>query len=168
MYLPTKRYAYMNRLLGHGERAIEEILRRGSARAAFGKSLLSLGGNMEKLADCRVRVNGARLLVLNAAAHLDSFHTSQQLSTSHKMHEQAMVALAVAKLETPRSMQACLDFAVQIHGGGGLSFDHPLAVMWTACRVLRLVDGADEVHQRTIAKIEYKGNSIPAIGRAKL
>jgi acyl-CoA dehydrogenase len=127
------------RLVGHGERGIEELLRRGTVRRAFGKTLLELGGNMERLAQARVLVARSLLLVTAAAERLDAFHEAGE--ANHKMPRKLFAALAIVKLEVPRAMQECLDFAVQLHGGGGLSFDHPLAAMWTAARVLRLVIG---------------------------
>lgn len=140
------------RLVGHSERALRETVRRGTLRQAFGKSLLDLGGNEERLARCRVALNQARLTVLTAAAELDL----RDHHPGSKLRPKALEALAVCKIATPRAAEECLDLAVQIHGGGGLSSDHPLAAMWAAARTLRLVDGPDEVHLRTLAKMERK------------
>ena len=138
------------RLVGHGDRAIEEMRKRGTSRELYGKSLLSLEGNSERLARCRVIVQRSTLLVLHAAAVFDEHLASH----GRKPSSELLRALAVVKVDVPGSMQSCLDCAIQLHGGGGLSFDHPLAVMWTACRTLRIVDGADEVHLRNLAKLE--------------
>lgn len=136
------------RLIGHGDRAIEHILSRGNTRQAFGKTLLSLGGNAEELAKCSVRVDRSFLLVMHAAALLDEYHEKS------KYPRELIASLAAVKADVPKSMELCLDFAIQIHGGGGLSFDHPLAAMFAACRVLRIVDGPDEVHLGTISKMQ--------------
>lgn len=159
------------RLVGHGKRALEEIIRRGSSRQAFGKSILDLGGNTERFAQAAVAVNAAELSVQQAARELDQA-AEEGLSP---LPSSAMRALAICKILVPRSTQECLDFAIQIHGGGGLSTDHPLAAMWAAARTLRLVDGPDEVHLRTIAKIEKAAAmgrlgsaSHPGVGRSRI
>jgi alkylation response protein AidB-like acyl-CoA dehydrogenase/aminoglycoside phosphotransferase (APT) family kinase protein len=148
------------RLVGHSERALLEAVKRGSTRKAFGKALLDLGGNEEKLARCRVALNQAKLTVLTAAKELD-LRDKQAIP---KLRPQALEALAVCKIAVPRATEECLDFAVQIHGGGGLSSDHTLAAMWAAARTLRLVDGPDEVHLRTLSKMERKKGNVPASG----
>ena len=159
------------RLVGHGERAVEEINSRGRARQAFGKSLLDLGGNGERLARCRVGLRLSMLAVVDAARQLDLHEVSTGQAhrqgglgelgglgrggpAKDRLPDSALVALAVVKVSVPHAIQECLDFAVQIHGGGGLSNDHPLAAFWAAARTLRLVDGPDEVHLRTLAKLE--------------
>ena len=85
--------------------------------------------------------------------------------------------LAICKISVPLATQQCLDFAIQIHGGGGLSADHPLAAMWAAARTLRIVDGVDEVHLRSISRSERKlhsknaeleSKSHPGVGRPRL
>jgi acyl-CoA dehydrogenase len=150
-----------NVFVGHGERGIEEIIRRGTVRKAFGKSLLDLGGNLEKLAKCRIVLRLAKLSVIDAARELDACEPPTDGShghsvLAHRLSDAAISALAVTKIATPQAIQECMDFAVQIHGGGGLSNDHPLAAMWAAARTLRLVDGPDEVHLRTLSRIERK------------
>ena len=107
------RLHHCSRLVGHGERAIEEILRRGRHRMAFGKCLLDLGGNNEKLANCRIILRLAQLSVVEAAVELDRspVHAARLSNT-------ALQALAITKVATPKAVQECLDFAVQLHGGG--------------------------------------------------
>jgi len=154
------------RLVGHSKRAIEEIISRGTKRAAFGKCLLDLGGNSERLARSVIAVESAESSVQAAAAELDACDESISISMSAKgdnkegdhahLSAAAQRALAICKVLVPAAVQDCLDFAVQIHGGGGLSSDHPLAAMWSAARTLRLVDGPDEVHLRTISKLERR------------
>lgn len=107
------RLHHCSRLVGHGERAIEEILMRGRQRMAFGKCLLDLGGNNEKLANCRIILRLAQLSVVEAAVELDR-------SPVHaaRLSNAALQALAITKVATPKAVQECLDFAVQLHGGG--------------------------------------------------
>jgi acyl-CoA dehydrogenase len=107
------RLHHCSRLVGHGHRAIEEILKRGAVRKAFGKCLLDLGGNSEKLAQCTISLRLAELSVVEAAVQLDrSPHHASRLPDS------ALQALGVTKVATPKAVQECLDFAIQIHGGG--------------------------------------------------
>lgn len=108
------RLHHCSRLVGHGERAVEEILNRGTNRKAFGKSLLDLGGNSEKLASCRIVLRLAKLSLLEAAVELDK----ATLSRVVRLPDSALQALAVTKVAAPKAVQECLDFAIQIHGGG--------------------------------------------------
>ncbi|MEU8223405.1 acyl-CoA dehydrogenase family protein [Kribbella sp. NPDC048915] len=131
------------RLVGLAEKALELALRRGTSRTAFGKPLVNLGGNRERIADARIAINQARLLVLQTAYLLDTQGLAGALS------EVSQIKVAV-----PRMAQDVVDMAIQLHGGGGLSEDFPLAAAWTSARVLRLADGPDEVHRGVIARIE--------------
>ncbi|WP_138999950.1 acyl-CoA dehydrogenase family protein [Rhodococcus zopfii] len=131
------------RLIGLAERTLELACRRGLERVAFGKPLANLGGNRERIADARIAINQLRLLVLNTAWLLDT----QGLAGARS-------AVSEIKVATPRVVQQIVDFAIQIHGGAGLSDDFPLAGAWTAARALRLADGPDEVHQGLVARFE--------------
>ncbi|WP_350279992.1 acyl-CoA dehydrogenase family protein [Kribbella sp. HUAS MG21] len=131
------------RLVGLAEKALELALRRGTSRTAFGKPLVNLGGNRERIADARIAINQARLLVLQTAYLLDTQGLVGALS------EVSQIKVAV-----PRMAQDVIDMAIQLHGGGGLSDDFPLAAAWTSARALRLADGPDEVHRGVIARIE--------------
>jgi acyl-CoA dehydrogenase len=131
------------RLIGLAEMALGRAIRRGSERTAFGKPLINLGGNREKVADARIAIDQARLLVLNAAWKLDVGGPANAIS------EVSQIKVAV-----PNMAQQIIDFAMQIHGGGGLSDDFPLAAAWTSARALRLADGPDEVHRGVVARIE--------------
>jgi acyl-CoA dehydrogenase len=170
------------RLLGHCERAMQEVVRRGTQRQAFGKYLLDLGSNSEKLALNRVYVRQAQLAALDAALELDIHDKVVGNEQEHgskiksKLSSRAVQALAVCKISCPRAAQQCLDLAIQIHGGGGLSADHPLAQMWAAARTLRLVDGPDEVHllalsraekKKQLSEIKNQGNH-PGVGLSRL
>ena len=131
------------RLIGLAEKALELALQRGTSRTAFGKPLVNLGGNRERIADARIAINQARLLVLQTAYLLDTEGLAGALS------EVSQIKVAV-----PRMAQDVIDMAMQLHGGGGLSDDFPLAAAWTSARALRLADGPDEVHRGVIARIE--------------
>jgi len=172
------------RLLGMGERALEAIVSRGSTRTAFGKPIISLGGNREKMARCRVLLRQAQLVTLDAANALDQDARTEKLRGTATLSHTCRTALAIAKVAVPEAVSTVLDFAIQIHGGGGLSMDHPLSAMWAAARTLRLVDGADEVHLRTLARVEEitkrkeierqarskegGSSSIPGVGTSRL
>lgn len=133
------------RLIGLAERAFELACNRSTSRTAFGQSLAKLGGNSERLAEARIAIEQARLLVLKAAWSLD-----------HRGVRQSMSEIAQIKVAVPRMAQEVIDMAIQLHGGAGLSDDFPLAMAWTAARALRLADGPDEVHRALIAKLELK------------
>ncbi len=131
------------RLVGLAERCLELACRRATSRVAFGKPLADLGGNRERIADARMAIEQARLLVLKTAWLLDTAGSAGALS------EVSQIKVAV-----PIMAQNVVDMAIQIHGGGGLSDDFPLAMAWTNARALRLADGPDEVHRGVIAKLE--------------
>ena len=131
------------RLIGQAEVALELAIRRGLERQAFGKPILNLGGNRERIADARMAIDQARLLVLNAAWKLDVGGPLNALSEVSQI-----------KVVVPSMTQQVVDMAMQLHGGGGLSSDFPLAAMWTNARALRLADGPDEVHRGVVARLE--------------
>jgi acyl-CoA dehydrogenase len=131
------------RLVGLAEMALELAVRRGTERTAFGKPLASLGGNRERIADARIAIDQARLLVLHAAWTLDTAGSRGALS-----------AVSQIKVAVPTMAQQVVDMAMQLHGGGGFSDDYPLAAAWTNARSLRMADGPDEVHRGVIARLE--------------
>ena len=131
------------RLIGQAELALELAIKRGLSRSAFGKPLVNLGGNRERIADARIAIDQARLLVLDAAWKLD---VGGPLN--------ALGEVSQIKVIVPNVAQQVIDMAIQLHGGGGLSDDHPLAAMWTNARALRLADGPDEVHRGVVARLE--------------
>jgi acyl-CoA dehydrogenase len=131
------------RLIGQAEVALELAIKRGLARSAFGKPIINLGGNRERIADARIAIDQARLLVLNAAWKLDVGGSLNALSEVSQI-----------KVIVPNVTQQVVDMAIQMHGGGGLSEDFPLASMWTNARALRLADGPDEVHRGVVARLE--------------
>ncbi|WP_109505432.1 acyl-CoA dehydrogenase family protein [Nocardioides speluncae] len=131
------------RLIGLAEKALELACKRGLERTAFGKPLANLGGNRERIADARIAIDQARLLVLNAAWKLDTG------GSPNAINEVSQIKVAV-----PNMAQQVIDFAIQLHGGGGLSNDFPLAGAWINARALRLADGPDEVHRGVVARLE--------------
>jgi len=131
------------RLIGLAEMALERACRRATERVAFGKPLAELGGNKERIAQARIAIDQARLLVLHAAWKLDT------VGGRGSRKEVAEIKVAV-----PSMAQQVIDMAIQLHGAGGLSDDHPLAGAWTGARSLRLADGPDEVHREVIARLE--------------
>ncbi|MFF0449142.1 acyl-CoA dehydrogenase family protein [Streptomyces sp. NPDC004609] len=133
------------RLIGMAERAIGLMCERAASRTAFGKPLAQQGVIQNWIADARVTVEQLRLLVLKTAWLMDTVG-----------NRGAHTEIQAIKIATPRAVVDILDRAVQIHGAGGVSQDFPLAELWAAARTLRLADGPDEVHQRSLARRELR------------
>ncbi|MFI6336472.1 acyl-CoA dehydrogenase family protein [Streptomyces sp. NPDC050535] len=133
------------RLIGMAERAIELMCRRAVSRTAFGKPLAQQGVVQNWIADSRVAVEQLRLLVLKTAWMMDTVG-----------NKGAHTEIQAIKIATPRTVVDILDKAVQLHGAGGVSQDFPLAELWASARTLKLADGPDEVHQRSLARREIK------------
>ncbi|NTV63483.1 MAG: acyl-CoA dehydrogenase [Oscillochloris sp.] len=133
------------RCIGAAEKALELAIDRGMQRSAFGKPLLDLGGNRERIAEARVAIDQARLLTLYAAWKMDQYGTRA-----------AMTEISAIKVVAPSVLQQVVDMAIQIHGGAGLTYDTPLGAFLIQARSLRLADGPDEVHKEQIARLELK------------
>jgi acyl-CoA dehydrogenase len=133
------------RLIGMAERAIELMCRRAVEREAFGRPLAGQGQVRAWIADARVQVEQLRLLVLKTAWLMDTVG-----------NRGAHTEIQAIKIATPRAVADILDRAVQLYGAAGVSQDLPLAELWAAARTLRLADGPDEVHQRSLARRELK------------
>ncbi len=131
------------RCIGAAERALSLMLERGLGREAFGKPLLDLGGNRERIADLRVAIDQARLLTLHAAWQIDRVGARG-----------AQRAIAAIKLVVPSMLQRVVDEAIQMFGAAGLAHDLPLAAFFVQARALRIADGPDAVHRQTLAKLE--------------
>jgi len=131
------------RALGAAEKALELMIKRGKSRIAFGKPLINLGGNQERIANLRIAIDQARLLTLYAAWKIDNVGALS-----------ALTEISAIKVVAPSVLQDVVDAAIQIHGGAGVSNDTPLAGMFAMARVLRLADGPDEVHRGLIARME--------------
>ena len=133
------------RLIGMAERAIELMCRRAVERVAFGKSLAQQGVVQDWIAESRVRVEQLRLLVLKTAWLMDT-----------KGNQHAHTEIQSIKIATPLAVEWILDKAIQTYGAGGVGQDYPLASLWAHARTLRLADGPDEVHKRSLARRELK------------
>ncbi|MEU7820901.1 acyl-CoA dehydrogenase family protein [Catellatospora sp. NPDC049133] len=133
------------RLIGMAERALELMCRRATERVAFGKPLSAQGVVGEWIAEARVRIEQARLLVLKTAWLMDTVG-----------NKGAHTEIQAIKIVVPEMAGWVIDKAIQVHGGGGVSQDFPLAHMWAAARTLRLADGPDEVHKASLAKRELR------------
>ena len=131
------------RSVGVAERALSLMCRRSVSRQAFGKPLANLGGNYDKIADARINIEMARLLTLKAAWMMDT--------VGNKV---ARSEIAQIKVAVPNITLQVIDDAIQMHGGAGVSQVFPLAKMYAGTRTLRLADGPDEVHRRTVARME--------------
>ena len=131
------------RLIGLAERALELMCRRASARVAFGKTVASQTVTQERIAEARCKIDMARLLTLKAAWLMDV--------AGNKV---AKNEIAMIKVVAPRMACEVIDWAIQVHGGGGMCDDFPLAYAYVTARTLRFADGPDEVHRNAIAKLE--------------
>ena len=133
------------RAIGMAERALELMCRRAAERVAFGKPLASQGVVQQQIAESRMAIEQARLLTLKTAWLIDR-HGAKGARTE----------IAAIKVIAPRVACEVLDRAIQVHGGAGVSDDTPLAAMYTWARAMRIFDGPDEVHARTVARQELR------------
>jgi len=131
------------RTIGVAERALEYMCRRTKSRVAFGKPIAEQTVTLERIAESRIMIDQARLLVLNAAWKMDK--------AGNKV---AAKEIAMIKVAAPTMALKVIDWAIQAHGGGGVSDDFPLAYAYAHTRTLRLADGPDEVHRNAIGKME--------------
>ena len=133
------------RQIGSAERALELMCRRVTERTAFGRPLAEQGVIQDWIAESRVRIEGARLLVLKTAWLMDTVG-----------NKGAHTEIQAIKIGTPKMAQWVIDRAIQAHGAGGISQDFPLAYLWASARTLRFADGPDEVHKRSLAWRELR------------
>ncbi|MDG4785912.1 acyl-CoA dehydrogenase family protein [Micromonospora sp. WMMD1102] len=133
------------RLVGMAERALELLCRRAAERVAFGRPLAEQGVVREWIAESRVRIEQARLLVLKTAWLMDTVG-----------NKGAHTEIQAIKIATPAMAEWVIDKAIQAHGGAGVSQDTPLAALWAGARTLRLADGPDEVHRAALARRELR------------
>ncbi len=133
------------RLIGMAERAYELMCRRVVSRVAFGKPLAEQGVIQEWIAEARVRIEQARLLVLKTAWLIDTVGVKN-----------ARVEISAIKVAVPAMAEWVIDKAIQAHGAGGISQDLPLSVLWSQARMLRFADGPDEEHRMALARRELK------------
>ena len=133
------------RLLGMAERTMGLMRERAKNRIAFGRPLADQGVVREWLAESRISIESLRLLVLKTAWLMDTVGNAG-----------AMTEIQAIKIAVPRAVQQILDRAIQLHGGGGLTADDPIAEMFAGARALRLADGPDEVHLSSLGKAELR------------
>jgi acyl-CoA dehydrogenase len=133
------------RLIGVAERALELIIERAQHRIAFGSAVSDKGVIRQWIADSRIEIDQARLLTLKAAYMMDNVG-----------NKAAKKEIAMIKVVAPKVASKVLDRAIQVHGGGGVSQDFPLARFWALARIVRIADGPDEVHREAVAKQEIK------------
>jgi acyl-CoA dehydrogenase len=133
------------RQIGVAERALELMCRRSRARVAFGARLSDNDVTQERIAQARIEIDRARLLVLHAAWLMDT--------VGNKAAQQAIAEIKVA---VPDMTNRVLDWAIQVHGAAGVSDIFPLAYLAATARTMRILDGPDEVHRRHIARLELR------------
>ena len=133
------------RLIGAAERALELMCQRVTERSVYGRPLAEQGVIQDWIAEARVRIEPARLLVLKTAWLIDSVGAKG-----------AHTEIQAIKVVTPAMAEWVIDKAIQAHGAAGISQDFPLAHMWAAARSLRFADGPDEVHKRSLARRELR------------
>lgn len=133
------------RSIGMAERALEDMCRRVKSRVAFGKPLSEQGVTVERIAEARIMIEQARLLVLKAAYMMDT--------VGNKV---ARAEIAMIKVAVPNMLSRVVDMSMQAHGAAGLSDDFGLAKLYAGARSLRLADGPDEVHRAQIGRLELK------------
>ncbi|HEX2530700.1 MAG TPA: acyl-CoA dehydrogenase [Burkholderiaceae bacterium] len=133
------------RLIGLAERALEGMCRRTLKRVTFGKPIAEQTVTLERIANSRILIDQARFLVLNAAHMMDT--------VGNKI---AAKEIAMIKVAAPNMACQVIDWAIQAHGGGGVSNDFGLAYAYAQARTLRLADGPDEVHRNQIGRMELK------------
>jgi acyl-CoA dehydrogenase len=140
------------RLIGLAEKALEDMCKRSLSRVAFGKPVAEQGVTLERIANARILIDQTRFLVLNAAQMMDTVG-----------NKAAAKEIAMIKVAAPTMACTVIDWAIQAHGGAGVSNDFGLAYAYAQARTLRLADGPDEVHRNQIGKMELKKYKAKAI-----
>ncbi|MEV0702411.1 acyl-CoA dehydrogenase family protein [Saccharopolyspora sp. NPDC050389] len=143
------------RSIGVAERSLDLMIDRAQSRTTFGEPLAKRANIQDWIAESRVEIEMARLLTLKAAYLMDTVG-----------NQQARTEIAAIKVAAPAVALKVVDRAIQVHGGGGVSDDFPLASFYAHLRTLRLADGPDEVHKRTLAQLECRRRD-PAWGRKR-
>ena len=131
------------RLIGMAERSLELMCQRALSRTAFGRTIAQQGVTQERIAEARCMIEQARLLTLKAAWMMDTVG-----------NKAARREIAMIKVVAPQMACRVIDWAMQVHGGGGVSQDFPFSYYYAQARALRFADGPDEVHRNAIAKLE--------------
>src|SRR3984957_13332077 len=133
------------RAIGMAERALELMCKRAQSRVTFGKPISENANVQDWIAEARIDIEMIRLLTLKAAYLMDTVG-----------NKAAQTEIAAIKVAAPKVALTIVDRAIQVHGGGGVTDDFPLALAWAHLRTLRLADGPDEVHKRAIARRELR------------
>jgi acyl-CoA dehydrogenase len=133
------------RAIGMAERALELMCKRAQSRVTFGKPISENANIQDWIAEARIEIEMIRLLTLKAAYLMDTVG-----------NKAAQTEIAAIKVAAPNVALKIVDRAIQVHGGGGVTDDFPLALAWAHLRTLRLADGPDEVHKRAIARLELR------------
>ena len=131
------------RVIGQAEVALEKMCKRATGRVAFGRTIAEQGVTRERIAEARIMIDSARLMVLNAAWKMDKVG-----------NKEARKEIAMIKVLAPTMACQVIDWAMQVHGGGGVADEFGLARAYASARTLRFADGPDEVHRNAIAKQE--------------
>ena len=139
------RIPHCMRQIGVAERALERMCKRTKSRVAFGKPISEQGVTQERIAEARIMIDQSRWLVLHAAYKMDTVG-----------NKEARQEIAMIKVAVPNMTCQVVDWAIQAHGGGGVTGDFGLAQAYAHSRTLRLADGPDEVHRNSIAKMELR------------
>ena len=138
------------RSIGAAERALDLMCARAASRTTFGQPVSERANVQDWIAESRIEIDMARLLTLRAAWLMDT------VGNKH-----ARTEIAAIKVAAPNVALRVVDRAIQVHGGAGVCDDFPLAMMYAHLRTLRLADGPDEVHKRSIARMELRRVAIP-------
>ena len=133
------------RAIGLAERSLEDMCKRVKSRVAFGKPLAEQTVTLERIAEARIMIEQARLLVLKAAYMMDTVG-----------NKAARAEIAMIKVAVPNMLSRVVDMSIQAHGGAGLSGDFGLAKAYATGRWMRLADGPDEVHRNQIGRLELR------------
>ncbi len=141
------------RTIGAAERALELLCKRAASRTTFGQPVAERANIQDWIAESRIEIEMVRLLTMKTAWLMDTVG-----------NQHARVEIAAIKVAAPEVALKVIDRAIQVHGGGGVSEDFPLASMWAHLRTLRIADGPDEVHKRTIAFRELR-QWVPDFGK---
>ncbi|MFO1160227.1 MAG: acyl-CoA dehydrogenase family protein [Reyranellaceae bacterium] len=133
------------RAIGQAEAALEKMCRRVKSRSAFGRTLGEQTVTLERIAEARIAIEQARLLVLKAADKMDKVG-----------NKEALAEIAMIKVAAPNMLCRVLDYAIQAHGGAGVTEDFGLGSAFASARAMRIFDGPDEVHRNQIGRIELR------------
>jgi acyl-CoA dehydrogenase len=133
------------RAIGQAEAALEKMCRRVKSRIAFGRPIAEQTVTLERIAEARIAIEQARLLVLKAADRMDKVG-----------NREALAEIAMIKVAAPNMLCRVIDYAIQAHGGGGVTDDFGLGYAFAGARAMRIFDGPDEVHRNQIGRIELR------------